>query len=309
MPDLYELDGEMKNLRSYSSPFNLGHKALADLFDGKVIVQEKIDGSQFSFGVRDGELFCRSRNQQIDFDDSGMFALAVATAKDRQSMLEDGWTYRSEFLAKPKQNTLVYDRVPIGNVILFDIDAGDQDYLPPNQVSFTAEHIGLEYTPTWTHIGKPSMDQLNLWLEQKSILGNATIEGLVFKNYSKYGPDKKVLMGKYVSEKFREEHGKDWKQRNPGQNLFLANLVERYATEARWAKARQHLREAGELINAPQDIPLLLREANRDVLEECGDEIKEALFEHFWRQVSKGLTRGLPEWYKEQLAKEALDTQ
>jgi hypothetical protein len=43
------------SLRSYSSPFNLGHKALEDLFDGTVTVQEKIDGSQFSFGVFNGD--------------------------------------------------------------------------------------------------------------------------------------------------------------------------------------------------------------------------------------------------------------
>ena len=43
-------------IRSYSSPFNLGHKALAVLFSGSVTVQEKIDGSQFSFGIVDGEL-------------------------------------------------------------------------------------------------------------------------------------------------------------------------------------------------------------------------------------------------------------
>lgn len=31
--------------------------------------------------------------------------------------------------------------------------------------------------------------------------------------------------------------------------------------------------------------------------------IKEQLFEYFWKEISRGITKGLPEWYKEQLVK------
>jgi ATP-dependent RNA circularization protein (DNA/RNA ligase family) len=36
---------------SYPSIYALGHRAIRELFDGPVVVEEKIDGSQFSFGV------------------------------------------------------------------------------------------------------------------------------------------------------------------------------------------------------------------------------------------------------------------
>jgi hypothetical protein len=39
-----------------------------------------------------------------------------------------------------------------------------------------------------------------------------------------------------------------------------------------------------------------------DVLAEEGERIKEALFRHFWQGIARGLPRGLPEWYKRQLA-------
>jgi len=291
-------------IRSYSSPFNLGHKALTNLFNCKrIIVQEKIDGSQFSFGLVDGELECRSKGQKVLAEDPGMFALAYATARDLaiQGLLREGYTYRGEFLMKPKHNTLVYDRVPKGNIILFDIDCGDQDYLGWGEVEDIARSLDLEYVPTWEQEGKPSIEQIEIWMQEKSVLGNTTIEGLVFKNYNEFGRDSKVLMGKYVSEKFREKHDKDWKDRNPGDKAFTAMLTEQYSTEARWAKAVQHLREAGELENEPRDIPKLLKEVNRDVLEECGEEIADKLFKHFWKQISRGLARGLPEWYKETL--------
>ena len=38
-----------------------------------------------------------------------------------------------------------------------------------------------------------------------------------------------------------------------------------------------------------------------DLLGECGDEIRERLFQWAWKQMGRGVTGGLPEWYKEQL--------
>jgi len=296
----------VSRLRSYSSPFNLGHKALDELFSGPVTVQEKIDGSQFNFMVVDGELVCRSRNAEIDLDDPNMFKLAVDTARDlmQRGSLVEGYTYRGEFLMKPKHNTLVYERVPKRNIILFDIDRGDQDYMGRHELYDEAEKLNLDVVPTWVWPQKPKMDEIDKWMQTKSILGNVTIEGLVFKNYSQYGPDKKVLMGKYVSEKFREGHSGDWKKRNPSDKGFVTILTEEYATDARWMKAVQHLREAGELENEPRDIPKLLKEVSQDTLAECEEEIKERLFKHFWKQIARGLARGLPEWYKELLAEE-----
>lgn len=298
----------MKRIRGYSSPFNLGHKALAELFDGKVTVQEKIDGSQFSFGIVDGDLVCRSRNQEVNLEDPQMFRLACVTALDlaSQELLIGNYTYRGEFLMKNKHNTMVYDRVPKGNIILFDIDRGDQDYVPFNELHEMADAMDLESVPSWEIKYKPTVEELEEWLQHKSILGNVVVEGLVFKNYSKYDQGAKVLMGKYVSEKFRESHDGDWKKRNPSDKGYIALLIERYATEARWAKARQHLLETGELENEPRDIPKLLKEVGTDIYEECGEEIKEKLFKHFWKQIQRGLTRGMPEWYKERLMEEAL---
>lgn len=301
----------MLEIRSYSSPFNLGHRALKELFDGLVVMQEKIDGSQFSFGSIDGELFCRSRGQMINQLEPGMFDLGVKTAQDlfNQGFLLDGQVYRGEYLRKPKHNTMVYDRVPRGNIILFDVDLGDQDYLDPVELARVGEILDLEVVPSYTLRGAPTSEFLETMLQKKSILGNMLVEGYVFKNYDRFDPGSKTLMGKYVSPKFREKHDKDWKTRNPGQKDFINKIIEEYATEARWAKARQHLLEAGKLENEPRDIPLLMKEIGQDILAECGEEIKERLFKHFWKGIQRGLTRGMPEWYKETLMTEMLDDQ
>lgn len=304
-----------KLLRSYSSPFNLGHKALQDFFEGAVHVQEKIDGSQISFGtVETGQdqegthyaLSIRSRRQEINQIDPGMFALAVETIKELN--LTHGYTYRGEYLSKPKHNTLVYDFVPPKNIIIFDIDKGDQDYMLPRELHNECERINLTHVPYMGEFTEaPTMEKIDRMLEIKSCLGNVTVEGLVFKNYDRYGIDKKVLMAKYVSPEFREKHNKSWGTRNPGQKAFIGMLIEKLATEARWAKARQHLKEQGEDMDKPQDIPLLMKEISSDIYEEEGEQIKEELFKHYWKEISRGVTRGMPEWFKKTLAEETLN--
>jgi hypothetical protein len=296
-------------LHSYSSVFGMGHKSLEGLWDGTVVVQEKIDGSQFSFGVIEGELHARSKGATLMVPDCGpgnMFQKALNTALGlfQDGKLVEGWTYRGEFLGKPKHNTLCYGRVPIANVILFDIDRGNCDYLAQDEVELVAYNLGLECAPTFAYWDgqRPLSDALEL-LDRESILGGTKVEGVVLKNYGQFTPDKKTMMGKIVSEDFKERHSGEWKKANPGTNDVVSNLIEMFTTEARWSKAVQHLRERGALQGAPQDIPALMREVNADVLAECGEEIKERLFSHFWKkEISRGVTKGLPEWYKRSLA-------
>ena len=46
---------------------------------------------------------------------------------------------------------------------------------------------------------------------------------------------------------------------------------------------------------------MLLKEVQQDVKEECADEIKEALFGVYWKDIGRGTSVGLPQWYKERL--------
>ena len=47
----------------------MGHKAIAELLKGPVYVEEKVDGSQFSFGVdENGEIRVRSKGCELVLD-------------------------------------------------------------------------------------------------------------------------------------------------------------------------------------------------------------------------------------------------
>lgn len=295
----------MTSWHSYPSIFNIGHAALSDFLQLPVLVEEKIDGSQFSFGRFDGELKVRSKGKEMHPDaPEKMFERAVEAVKTLD--LHDGWTYRGEYLQKPKHNTLCYERIPTKHVIIFDINTAEEVYLPYFDKVDEAKRIGLEVVPM-LDFAITNAERLKSLLETDSILGGQKIEGVVLKNYSVFGPDKKVKMGKYVSEAFKEKHQKAWKAANPGRQDAIDNLITQLRTDARWQKGIQHLREVGELENDPRDIGKLLKAIGQDVYTEEGEWIKEQLFKWAWPQIQRGITRGFPEWYKEQLLQTAFE--
>ncbi len=298
---------------SYASPFAIGHRAIADLFVGPVVIQEKIDGSQFSFCLRDGEVECRSKGATLHTTaPDKMFARGVETVLALKDRLLPGFVYRGEYLNKPKHNVLAYDRTPNGHVALFDIEdtnKGEQFFLSHDEIAAEAARLGLESTPVLFvgEVTDPNM--LRALLDSVSCLGGAKIEGVVVKNYAKFTEDKKVMMGKFVAESFKEVHAGEWRTANPTQGDVQTSLIAAYRTPARWAKAVQHLREAGTIEGSPRDIGLLIKEVGEDVARECTQEIKDALFDHFWPHIRRGLTGGLPEWYKEQLLSDSFKDQ
>lgn len=290
----------MDSWHSYPKIWALGHAALAELFLDPVLVEEKIDGSQFSFGRFGGELKCRSKGVQLQvLAPDKMFSRAVEVAGSLD--LHDGWTYRAEYLMKPKHNALAYDRAPEKNLIVFDVNTGNEQYVAYEEKAAEAARIGLEVVPQIYEGVIGDVQAFRAMIDRVSCLGGQKIEGVVVKNYHRFGPDKKVLMGKFVSEAFKEVHAASWKESNPTQSDIVAKLVEAYRTPARWGKAVQHLRESGKLEGSPRDIGLLIKEVAADIEAEAKPEIMERLFKWAEGNFRRGIIRGLPEWYKDQL--------
>lgn len=294
---------------SYGSIHALGHKQVLGITNVPVIVEEKVDGSQVGFGMYFGELRMRSKGAIIrPGDGNKMFAQAVASVCERTELLHPNWTYRGEYLQKPKHNALTYNRIPVGHIAIFDIMTEvPEDYLPYEAKVAEAERIGLETVPLLFNGVVSSLDILRSLLETVSFLGGQKVEGVVLKAYNHFTPYHHVMMAKFVSEAFKEVHNKEWKKSNPGRGDVIETLISRLRTEARWQKAIIHLRESGAYEGSPSDIGPLMRLVQQDVEAEEEDRIKEALWHYFWPQIQRQVASGLPEWYKERLAQEAFD--
>jgi RNA ligase-like protein len=308
------VNASLASYHSYPKVFAMGHSAILNILKDPVVVQEKVDGSQFSFGVylNDAgveEVRCRSKGAQINIDaPEKMFDAAVAQVMARRATLHVGWTYRSEYLSKPKHNVLAYERTPKDNLVVFDIGVGHEVYAAPSDVAAEAARIGLEVVPTIHDGPVDSMEFFRSLLERQSILGGQKIEGVVVKNYKRFSVDGHVMMGKFVSEAFKEVHDGDWRERNPRSGDILDTLTEKYRSPARWAKALQRLREAGQLEDSPRDIGKLMRSVPPDVEAECKPEIERALWAWAWPHIARKSVAGLPEWYKDELLKRAFNT-
>lgn len=291
---------------SYPSIFALGHRALQELLLDPVVVEEKVDGSQFSFGLFDenGEMVlrCRSKGAQLNVvAPEKMFTNAVDVVKVLP--LKTGWTYRAEYLKTPKHNALAYDRIPEKHLIVFDINTGHEEYMSYADKAAECARLGLETVPLVFEGMIENVEHFRSMIDRVSALGGQKVEGVVIKNYKRFGPDKKVLLGKFVSESFKEVHASEWKLANPTRTDIVERLIDTLRTPARWNKAVQHLREVGQIEDSPRDIGLLIKETQADIEKECLDLIAQKLSEWALPQIRRGVVRGLPEWYKDELVK------
>lgn len=292
-------------MSGYPSIYNLGHPAVASILEYSVAVEEKVDGSQMSFWVDEtGDLQLRSKKAVINpFSPPDLFKGATATLLllHQQSKIPPGPVFRGESVQSPKHNSLAYERVPHGNLVLFDVEEQPHQFQPPWMKRVQADFLGLEVVPSYFSGIVESRGQLEALLEARPFLGGPMIEGVVIKAYGVYGPDKKTLMAKWVRPEFVELHATEWKKSNPSKADLLEDLGKRFATPARWEKAVLHLREQGYIEDSPRDIGRLISEVRDDVAKEEVDRIKDALWSRFQREILGGATRGLPEWYKARL--------
>lgn len=301
-----QIDLGPKGLHSYGKIYHLGHRNIAALLDGPVLVEEKVDGSQFSFGRRGNDLFFRSRGATIYPETADkLFKAAVEYVVSIKDLLIDGYTYRGEVLHAVRHNTLTYGRTPKHNVVIFDIEQDEgQSYLSPEDKKMEATRLDLETVPAFFVGSITTMEQFKDIMESQSFLGGCKLEGVVVKNYNQFGEDKKILMGKWVREEFKEIHQGAWKGANPSRSDLIEMMIKVYRNEARWLKAIQHLRDTGKLKGEPQDIGSLIKEFQKDLVEECAPEIKEKLYEYALPKILRGASAGLPEFYKAKLVEQ-----
>ena len=299
-------------IRAFPKIFAIGQDYITDIFKGDVEVTEKIDGSQFVFGKVNGELFIRSKGARIMPEiPPKMFQAGVDYVMSIVDKLPDNTSFYTEFLSKPKHNALFYGRVPKNGMMLFGISTASDKFIDSYTVlEEEAKFLDIEVVPLLYYGGVKKAEELIAFLDTDSILGNNKVEGVVVKNYAQpflLGSQPiPVMMGKLVSEKFKEVHQKDWKKEHRPKDR-LQVYAEGFATEARWQKAVQHLRDKDELENAPRDIGKLIKEIYDDIKIEEEQAIKSWLYGNFIDQILRTAIRGFPEYYKEQLAKRSFN--
>jgi len=274
----------------YPKIYNLGHKDVQDILLYDVEITEKVDGSQFSFTTIDDKLHCYSKNTELDINNpTKMFKKAVDYAKSLK-MDFTGTKFFCEYVMSEKHNRIRYDKVPKNNLVLFAV---------LNKGIWTKSYEYLKMYATSIHIdvvpmlrfGKITVKEIQELAEKESFLGGAKMEGVVIKDYAHES------FAKYVRPAFREVI----QIKKVKSVSSMDNLVKKYATKARYEKAYQHLRDAGELKGDYTDIGKLVVEVSKDIGIECKDEIMKLLWQSYGKTIIKGASKGIVNWYKNKL--------
>lgn len=294
----------MSGIPAFPKILHLGSKMVEHIYEGPIEVTEKLDGSQFSFGLLNGELVMRSKGKQI-FPEKpeSMFKDAVELATSCSP--PEGVVIHGEFFKNPKHNTLKYNEKPKSGFAIFGARRLPDHFLPYEELVKLAESLGCDVVPIiyeGTLDKSKSLEDLDEWLKRESSLGGVNIEGVVLKNYTQTGNIAghilPILCAKYVSEEFKEKHKVGWGTTNPTN---MEKISQALGTEARWNKAIQFLRDCGELEGSPRDIGPLLKRIHLDINEEEQADIKDMLWNLFRKDILRTACRGFPEWYKRKL--------
>lgn len=303
-------------MKNYQKIYGDHKREVQDIYEGHLIVEEKIDGSQFRIEIdEEGRIFCGSHHQELSLTGSN-FKLGTEKAQEvlRGLKAENGDVISifCEYLAKPKQNVIPYARVPRNHLVMFDAIVQGK-YLDREEKERFAFNIGLECVPLlWRGPAEEFTEEVRKkLLKTKSFLGHQKgydrIEGIVIKNYGKYYDLNKFpwLEGQFMATKIVNEEFKEINKRvNPRAGDKLQALKDSMRSEARWRKAVQHLKEKNELVNDMQDLAKLAPEVVRDIEEEEKEIIKDELWKLYGKSILQASVKGLPQWYQERLREE-----
>jgi len=301
----------MKELMKYPEVLNANdvRNVRFEFNEGEYFIEEKVDGSQFRFGIVDGEFKFGSHHINYEgYTTDKMFQQAVVIAEGVLKKVNgfNNIIFFTEYLSKPKQNTLKYNRIPMNNFYLFDV-AVDGKFAKPNEVIKFAEEIEVEPVKILEVDRQlPKSEYLNNIINTTdSILGGEKIEGVVIKNY-----DMNIIINgkmrffslKYVREKFRELNKIEHLNENkiPKTEDIINHLINK---EAVWNKSIQRIQEDGIITYEMKDIQNLIEMVKEDIEKEYKETIKEELYNAFKKDIEREIIKGLPEYYKKYLYK------
>lgn len=160
-----------------------------------VIVQEKLDGSNCSVALKDGQILALGRAgylaQSSKYEMHQLFAYWVRKNEDRfRAVLKEGERICGEWLAQA--HGTIYDLTDKEPYVVFDIVV-EAKRLP--FIEFT-RRVGTTFTtPTLIHIGQPIGVRKALEIHQERNYGCDEIEGVVYRMERKGKVD---FLAKYV---------------------------------------------------------------------------------------------------------------
>jgi len=264
-----------------------------EFYDKVVTVQEKVDGSQFSFwkDVGSSTVSVASRNRMLSGEES---RFRVAVAHVRTLDVPPGVIFRGEVVSKFRHNKIVYSRLPKHNLVLWDLvvlDAGSMPYNKRNLLKSMGERFDLEVVHEVCDPFKlTSADELTKLVEGPSAFGEER-EGIVVRC--------RAGVAKLVGQKMSEHVHR--RPRDKGDDLaaFVAGSVN---AERIIEKAAEWLRDEGMLEFKDSDIGKVIRTVHEDLDNEFSADMRDLLFRKMRKPIYAVISRNVATVYRKLLS-------
>ena len=184
-------------MKKYDSIPRYGKQGTRDILGTEVVVMEKLDGANASFGIIGGELKMFSRNQELNEHNTlrGFYDWVRQNVDPRKLFVST--IYFGEWLVP---HTVQYKKEVQNEFYLFDIyDVKTDTYLDWNITVQAAIHLGIRTPEVFFRGELHSMTDVDKYLGQSELteIPN-TGEGIVVKDYEGQ------QFVKIVSDKFKE---------------------------------------------------------------------------------------------------------
>lgn len=224
--------------RKYQHVERYGSTTVKGIDEGLCYVFPKIDGTNASVWLDDGELQAGSRKRHLsaEQDNAGFYEWASKNEKLKLFLLNNpSWRVYGEWLVPHSLKT--YDDNAWRQFYIFDIIDGDSDmHLPYNVYQPILEEYGLEYIPPLFTVKNPTYDTLTNMLRKNTYLikdGEGEGEGIVVKNYNFVNRYGKQVWAKIVTNEFKARHKKAMGATEVKEKgLVEQKIVDKYVTKA-----------------------------------------------------------------------------
>lgn len=263
---------QMQNkLIKYLKIHSLGSPETEGILDEVVVVESKIDGSNFRvrYLPEENKLIFGSRNNELSNDTDEEQWIAIKSYKkafkEHKESFIPNVIYFSESMQK---HTISYDS-GIPDTIGYDIfDLERNEFWDWKAAKQAFENIGIPFINVHYEglLKDITKEQLNEYIKQSPYRKEGD-EGIVIKCYKKLNPYGRPLFAKIVDLIFKEKNKTVFKGETPKVKTNDEDIVEEYFTKGRFIKAINHFKDDNEIIDMSL-MPKLFKYISEDILSE-----------------------------------------
>jgi hypothetical protein len=274
----------MTEFLKYPKIFQLGNELNANIFANKeaeIVIQEKIDGGNMRFYIREGRVIFGSHTQELAEEPDKFFKAGVTYLREKLANKDltklDNKIFYGEYCV---MHSIRYNFETMPRFLGFDIyDLNTQKFMGWKEAKSIYEELGITFVPILRVCKAVEIEEITEAMIPKSVYYEGQAEGIIFKRYTE-----PVLMAKVVATKFKEVNKSAFGLTKKQAEDDDERVVAIYCTNPRIDKKIFELVERGDTLDLTM-MHKLPHTTYADIIEENWREILESNYKLDLRKI------------------------